>query len=114
MDYDALAARALCDIDYTDKTKLEERHREHCQSLEALESPRTLQYYVGEGWEPLCAFLHLPVPDRPFLRGNSARELREAGRQSSRRALYNATRNALLAISTIVLAIVIAYKAVSV
>ena len=108
MDCDALVARALCDADYTDKTKLEERYREHYRSLKTLEAPRILQYRVEEGWEPLCAFLRLPIPDRPFPRQNSAKELQEAGRLSARRTLYNATRNALL----VVLAIVLAYKAV--
>lgn len=27
---------------------------------------RLLVYEVGEGWEPLCAFLNVPVPDKPF------------------------------------------------
>ncbi|WP_143044292.1 sulfotransferase [Nonomuraea jiangxiensis] len=27
---------------------------------------RLLVYEIGDGWEPLCAFLGLPVPDEPF------------------------------------------------
>ena len=104
MDCDALAARTLCDADYTDKKKLEERFQEHYQSLKTLEASRILEYRVEEGWEPLCAFLGLPIPNRPFLRENSARELQEAGRKSSRWALFNATRNALLAVSALILA----------
>ncbi len=31
---------------------------------------RLLVYQVGEGWEPLCTFLNVPVPDKPFPRLN--------------------------------------------
>jgi hypothetical protein len=33
---------------------------------------RLLVFDVGEGWEPLCAFLSVPVPQTPFPRENSA------------------------------------------
>lgn len=29
---------------------------------------------AGEGWEPLCAFLDKPVPDRPFPKSNTAKK----------------------------------------
>lgn len=35
---------------------------------------RLLVFDVQEGWEPLCAFLGLPVPAEPFPRSNSAEE----------------------------------------
>lgn len=35
-----------------------------------------LVYEVGEGWEPLCSFLGLEVPDAPFPRTNSTAEFR--------------------------------------
>ena len=35
---------------------------------------RLLVYEVGQGWEPLCAFLEVPVPDTPFPRANSTAE----------------------------------------
>ncbi len=36
---------------------------------------RLLVYRVGEGWAPLCAFLGVPVPDRPFPRANVRAEI---------------------------------------
>lgn len=33
-------------------------------------SERLLVFDVAEGWEPLCAFLDVPTPDRPFPRVN--------------------------------------------
>ncbi len=35
---------------------------------------RLLVYDAGEGWGPLCAFLRLPVPDRPYPRTNTTEE----------------------------------------
>ncbi len=36
---------------------------------------RLLVYDVKEGWEPLCAFLGVPVPDEPFPHLNDSRQL---------------------------------------
>jgi hypothetical protein len=40
------------------------RHNEAVKRSAAPE--RLLVYEVGQGWEPLCRFLGLPVPDEPF------------------------------------------------
>jgi hypothetical protein len=36
-----------------------------------------LVFTVGDGWEPLCAFLDVPVPAEPFPRTNSTAEFRQ-------------------------------------
>lgn len=38
---------------------------------------RLLTYTVGDGWEPLCAFLGTAVPDTPFPRTNSTEQFHE-------------------------------------
>ena len=38
---------------------------------------RLLVFNVAEGWEPLCRFLGVPVPETPFPRVNSTDEFRE-------------------------------------
>jgi len=38
---------------------------------QAIPEDRLLVYEVKQGWEPLCDFLDLPVPDKPFPRVNS-------------------------------------------
>jgi Sulfotransferase domain len=43
---------------------------------------RLLVYQVGEGWEPLCAFLGVPVPDMPFPRANVREEIKGIFAQS--------------------------------
>ncbi len=35
---------------------------------------RLLAFDVTQGWEPLCAFLEVPVPDEPFPRTNTSEE----------------------------------------
>lgn len=37
-----------------------------------------LEFNVKEGWDPLCAFLGVPVPDRPFPRVNDSAFLKRA------------------------------------
>lgn len=36
-----------------------------------------LVYTVGDGWEPLCEFLGVPIPAEPFPRTNSTAEFRQ-------------------------------------
>ena len=36
------------------------------QVRDAIPSERLLVFDVAEGWEPLCRFLKVPVPDTPF------------------------------------------------
>ena len=45
-----------------------ERHNELVRST--IEPSRLLVFDVKQGWEPLCRFLDVPVPDEPFPRVN--------------------------------------------
>jgi hypothetical protein len=45
--------------------------------IAALPAERLLVWSVKEGWEPLCEFLELPVPDEKFPRINSRDETKE-------------------------------------
>lgn len=40
----------------------------------AIPEDRLLVFNVAEGWEPLCDFLGLPVPETPFPRANNRQE----------------------------------------
>jgi hypothetical protein len=50
-----------------------ERHKQ--EVIAAIPAPRLLVYDVREGWEPLCAWLGVPVPDTPFPNTNSREEM---------------------------------------
>jgi hypothetical protein len=41
---------------------------------EAIPAGRLLEFQVREGWDPLCAFLGVPVPGEPFPRRNDRAE----------------------------------------
>jgi hypothetical protein len=51
--------------------------RRNQEVIDTLPPERLLVFSPKEGWEPLCAFLGVPVPDIPFPRINSRDELTE-------------------------------------
>jgi len=51
-----------------------DQHIEEVKS--AVPAERLLIFNVREGWEPLCKFLDVPVPDKPFPNINDANEIR--------------------------------------
>jgi hypothetical protein len=52
-----------------------ERHVENVRKT--IPPERLLEFEAADGWEPLCAFLGVPVPDEPFPRTNSRDEFWE-------------------------------------
>lgn len=57
--------------------------RDHCIAVyeahnarvrASIPADRLLEYQSGQGWEPLCAFLGVPVPDAPYPKVNSTEE----------------------------------------
>jgi hypothetical protein len=48
--------------------------RHNAEVERAIPKERLLVYEVSQGWEPLCRFLDVPVPDGPFPRVNSTEE----------------------------------------
>jgi hypothetical protein len=45
--------------------------------IDAVPPERLLVYNAGDGWEPLCQFLGVPVPPEPYPRVNSREEMTE-------------------------------------
>ena len=52
--------------------------RRNQQVIDALPANRLLVFSPKQGWEPLCSFLGVPVPDVPFPRVNSREEITES------------------------------------
>ncbi|MEQ9408966.1 MAG: sulfotransferase [Fuerstiella sp.] len=51
------------------------RFREHHQAvIDAVPAEQLLVFDVADGWEPLCRFLKVDVPDLPFPRSNTRAE----------------------------------------
>ncbi len=57
------------------------RHEEEVR--DTIPAERLLVWSVTEGWDPLCAFLDVPVPATDFPNRNTTREFREALRLES-------------------------------
>lgn len=51
---------------------------------------RLLVFEVRDGWEPLCAFLGVPVPDEPFPHANDRRAFTEMVEDRTGRRMRNA------------------------
>ena len=58
------------------------RHNAEVQG--AIPAERLLTYQVAEGWEPLCRFLGVPVPDTPFPHSNRRETFRAASAEAGR------------------------------
>jgi hypothetical protein len=53
--------------DWNDPAVLMQAYDRHNQAVrQAAPSQRLLEWTVGDGWEPICKALDLPVPDMPF------------------------------------------------
>ena len=55
--------------------------RRNNEVIDSVPPERLLVFSPKEGWEPLCAFLGVPVPAEPFPRVNSRDELSEASEE---------------------------------
>jgi hypothetical protein len=52
---------------FGDRAFITDYFRRHSKAvIAAIPKERLLVYEAGQGWEPLCAFLGVPVPDTPF------------------------------------------------
>lgn len=57
--------------------------RRNAAVLAALPAERVLVFEAKQGWEPLCAFLGVPVPDVPYPRVNSKEQMGERMAQAA-------------------------------
>jgi hypothetical protein len=88
---------------FTDRAFAIQRFREWNDQVRATIPPeRLLVFDVREGWEPLCRFLGVPVPEGPFPRVNDTAEFQ------ARTRLLNAVSWGVLAIPPLALVIAVA------
>jgi hypothetical protein len=67
----------LFDGRFEDREHAIKVYEHHVSDIIATIPPeRLLVFDVAEGWEPLCEFLGVPVPDHPFPRVNDSRRMR--------------------------------------
>jgi hypothetical protein len=56
---------------------IEQMQRRYREVQERVPREKLLEFDVREGWEPLCHFLHVSVPDKPFPRLNDTQAFNE-------------------------------------
>lgn len=63
--------------DMHDRAFMTDYFRRHTEAVVAgVPKDRLLVFDVAQGWEPLCAFLGVPVPDTPYPRENTTEAFR--------------------------------------
>jgi len=64
-------------LDVSDKDAAIAAYERHNAEVRALADPaRLVEWQPGQGWEPICTALGVPVPDAPFPHANSKQEFR--------------------------------------
>ena len=62
---------------WTDEAEAERAYDAHNAAVRATVDPaRLVDWHPGDGWDPICAALSLPVPDEPFPHVNSTADFR--------------------------------------
>lgn len=70
-----LIGKKLFDERFDDKDFVIDLYERNTRDVQAVfSSDRLLTYELGSGWEPLCQFLDIPVPQTEFPRSNSTDE----------------------------------------
>ncbi|KAL2146798.1 hypothetical protein VTI28DRAFT_2279 [Corynascus sepedonium] len=86
--------------------------REHANMIRGLvPKERLLEWYIEDGWEPLCKFLGKPVPDVEFPHANALNggwKAREE--QANKRWIERAFLNLILLVTGLIVSIVVARK----
>jgi len=63
--------------DWMDETSAKRAYEEHNAAVRAAIDPaRLVDWQPGDGWEPICAALSVPVPDEPFPHANTTADFR--------------------------------------
>jgi hypothetical protein len=66
------------DPDNHDEAKMLKRFHDHNSAIKAAFGPeRLLVFDAAQGWEPLCRFLGVPVPEQPFPKVNTTEDFRQ-------------------------------------
>jgi sulfotransferase family protein len=93
---DTIVWRGVLDGRFADRAHAIDVFDRHVDEVrKRLPADRLLVYNVAEGWEPLCSFLDVPVPDEPFPNVNDTDEFQRFWRRQMASLL---TRPALAAV----------------
>jgi hypothetical protein len=69
-----LISEATFDNDFSRENVIAQFERHNAEVQQRIPADRLLVFEAAQGWEPLCAFLGVPVPAEPFPRVNDRQE----------------------------------------
>jgi hypothetical protein len=75
------------------------KHNQHIRDIAP--KGQFLEFNVKQGWEPLCEFLGVPVPDTPFPRVNDTKTFQDAVSNLKRTQMRRVFVNTLIGASCI-------------
>ncbi|KAF2170352.1 hypothetical protein M409DRAFT_51405 [Zasmidium cellare ATCC 36951] len=87
-------------------------YRQHFKTVRRLlkdQPDRLLEYKMGDGWEPICQFLELPVPAKPFPHVNES-EYMESQRVALLLKILDRVFWKVVAVVSPVLVLLVAYR----
>jgi hypothetical protein len=72
--------------DFSEANMIAVYERHNAEVKRVIPPGRLLVFEAGEGWEPLCAFLGVPVPDVPYPLMNTTEEFKRRREEMAKRA----------------------------
>lgn len=82
---DTIIKRGVFEGDYKNRQRVIEIFKQHTENvINTVPPARLLVFDVKQGWEPLCRFLDVPVPDSPFPHVNDTEEFKAMNRRMYR------------------------------
>jgi len=97
--------------DMTTPEHVKEVYEAHIEEVKrTVPEEKLLVYEVKEGWEPLCEFLSVPVPDEPFPHVNERDDFGKVMAQRMVRAVAPAALGAAAVAAALILAVRLAAK----
>lgn len=72
-----IVAQNTFGFDFSQANVIAAFERHNAEVIRTIPAERLLVFEAAHGWEPLCAFLGVPVPEDPFPRTNSREEFWE-------------------------------------
>lgn len=76
------AYKVICNNDYTGPYAKQRFLEHNAQVRQGVDPDRFLEFQLGDGWDPLCRFLGVPVPDKEYPRVNNTAEFNEGAGQA--------------------------------
>ncbi|KAJ5692603.1 P-loop containing nucleoside triphosphate hydrolase protein [Penicillium macrosclerotiorum] len=77
-------------------------YRDHCNMVRGMvPKEKLLEWSVEDGWEPLCKFLEVPVPNEPFPKTNNPSNFADRTDKVIKQRMIRVLRNMLLTTATL-------------